>query len=232
MLATKPANLTLALHKATEGLTSIVDRPTDTDIIDIQQLLLPVLMKTKYDELTFTHNLSGVILPTERYEHIYSNRDYLIPPVIALYNDTIDKDVTRTELHQSEGEHEAKRNDRALYKTVYMSCKNFIMEVVDKTWYKELEDPDTFYTNFTALKLFDHIIKFCSVLYTVDAVDIPQVMKTLFRDAKGIPQYINVMEAAQRKSKQANLVIHDEYMHAEALKLLLQSGEYETETQE
>ena len=40
------------------------------------------------------------------------------------------------------------------------------------------------------------------------------------------------MEAAQRKSKRAKLVIHDEYMRTVALKLLLQSGEYETETRE
>ena len=56
-------------------------------------------MKTKYDELTLTHNLSGVILPTKRYEHIYSNRAYLIPSVIALYGDTIDKDKTKHEVH-------------------------------------------------------------------------------------------------------------------------------------
>ena len=38
------------------------------------------------------------------------------------------------------------------------------------------------------------------------------------------------MEAAQRKSKRAKLVINDEYLHAIALKSLLQSGEYEIET--
>ena len=70
MSATKPANLTLALQKATEGFTAIVYFPTDTDIIDIRKLLLPVLMNTKYDKLTLTHNLLGVILPTERYKHI------------------------------------------------------------------------------------------------------------------------------------------------------------------
>ena len=83
------------------------------------------------------------------------------------------------------------------------------MEVVYATCYKELEDPDTFYTNVTALKLLEHLTKFCSGLHTVDAVDILQVMKTLFSDAEGIPQYINVMEAAQRKSKRAKLVITD-----------------------
>ena len=47
-----------------------------------------------------------------------------------------------------------------------------------------------------------------------------------------MPQFINAMEAAQRKSKRAKLVINDEYLHAVALKLLLKSGEHETETRE
>ena len=84
MSETKPADLTLLIQKATEGFAAIVDCPTDNDIIYIQKLLLPVWMKTKYDELNLTHNLSGVILPTERYEHIYSNGAYLIPLVISL----------------------------------------------------------------------------------------------------------------------------------------------------
>ena len=57
MSATNPSNITLALEKATEGSTVIVDRPMDKDLIKIRQLLVPVLMKTKYNELTRTHNL-------------------------------------------------------------------------------------------------------------------------------------------------------------------------------
>ena len=89
-----------------------MDRPTDNDLIDIRQLLVPVLMKTKYDELTLTHNISGVILPAERYEQIYKNRAYVIPPVIPLYDDTIDKDATRSEINLAEGKHKARQNDR------------------------------------------------------------------------------------------------------------------------
>ena len=84
MSTTKPTDLTLALQKATEGFTATVDRPTDNDIINIRKLLLPVLMNTKYDDLTLTHNPSGVILPNERYEHIYKKGAYLISPVISL----------------------------------------------------------------------------------------------------------------------------------------------------
>ena len=57
-------------------------------------------------------------------------------------------------------------------------------------------------------------------------------MKMLFTNSDGIPQFINVMEAAQQKSKQAKLVIQDEYMHNVALTSMLQSGEYKTETRE
>ena len=78
------------------------------------------------------------------------------------------------------------------------------MEVVEETWYKDLKDPDTFNTNVTFLKLLDHLTEFCSGIHKVDAVDIPQVTKTLFGDANGIPHFINAMEAAHRKSKRVN----------------------------
>ena len=66
----------------------------------------------------------------------------------------------------------------------------------------------------------------------MDAVDIPQIIKSLYKDLEGVPQFINVMEVAQGKSKREKLVINDKYLQALALKLLLQSGEYETETRE
>ena len=181
-------------------------------------------MKTRYDDLTLTHNLSGAILPTKRNKHIYLKGAYSIPPVITLYNDTIDRGVTRTEFHQSKGEHKSRRNDRVFYKTADTACKNFIMEFFNETWYKELEDPDTFYMNVTALKFTDHLTLFCSGLHAVDAVDIEQLMKMLFTDVDGIPKFINAMEAAQRKFNPAKLVIQDQYMHDVALKLLIQSG--------
>ena len=96
MSATKPADLTLALQKVTEGFTAIVDLPTDNDIINIRQLFLPVLITTKHNELTLTHNLLGVILPSKRYEEVYSNGAYKILAVIALYDDAIDINATGT----------------------------------------------------------------------------------------------------------------------------------------
>ena len=153
MSATKLADLTLTIQKAAEGFTVIVDRPADNDLIKIRQLLIPVLIKTTYNELTLKHNLLGVILPAGSYEQIYKNGAYVIPPVIPLYDDNIDKDAARLQINRAKGKHEAQQNDRQLYETSDNACWSFIMAVADETCYKELEDPDTFYTKVTALKL-------------------------------------------------------------------------------
>ena len=97
---------------------------------------------------------------------------------------------------------------------------------------KEFEGRDVFIKLIRVLNLLDHLTKFCSRLHTVDAVDIPKVTKTIFSVADDISQFRNEMEAAQQKSKRTKLVIHDEYMHVVELKMLPQSGDYETETQE
>ena len=83
------------------------------------------------------------------------------------------------------------------------------MAVVDETWYKELENPYTFYRKVTTLNLLDHLTEICAGLHTVDAMDIPQIMKSLYRDLEGVPQLMNTMEAAQHKSKRAKLVINE-----------------------
>ena len=79
----------------------------------------------------------------------------------------------------------------------------------------------TLYTKVVDLKLLDHLIELCAGLHTVDVVNIPQFMESLYKDSEGVPQFINAMEAAQRKSKRAKVVINDEYLHNVALKSLL-----------
>ena len=160
MLVTKPADVILALQKAMKGFTTIIDQPKDTDTIDSCQLIFPVLMKKKCNELTLRHNFYGVILPTDRYVHIYSKGTYSILLFIALYDKKFDREARRIEVYQVEVKHKVRRNNCSLYKTADTACKNFIVEVVDKTWYKELEDPDTFNMNVMALKIIYPLTQF------------------------------------------------------------------------
>ena len=67
------------------------------------------------------------------------------------------------------------------------------MSVIEDMWFKELEDPDNFYTKVTTTKLLIHLIEHCSDLYEIDAVDIPHIMQIFYKEVERIPQFINMM---------------------------------------
>ena len=130
-------------------------------------------MKFKtYDKLINQHILSGVILIEDRYKHIYNQGPYVVPSVVSVYNVTIDANAEKTIIKRAELAHEAKRSDRSLYDAVDTVCVKFIMSVVNETWYKELEDADTFYTNVTVQQLLKHLKDHCTGLHAVDSVNI------------------------------------------------------------
>ena len=51
VLSTKTADLTLATKKSIELFAVVATKHTDGNIVNIRQLLVHVLMSTKYDEL-------------------------------------------------------------------------------------------------------------------------------------------------------------------------------------
>ena len=59
----------------------------------------------------------------------------------------------------------------------------------------------------------------------IDVVDIPSVVKTFWKEAEGVPRYINRMEAAQKKSTRNPLPFMDAVMHKISFRALLASNE-------
>ena len=84
--------------------------------------------------------------------------------------------------------HESKISYRALYDAADTGCVNFIMSVVDQTWYKKLEYADMFYTNVTAQQLLENLKDHCTGIHSIDTVDIPSIMQTFWTNYEGVPQ--------------------------------------------
>ena len=140
-----PADLTLAIAKATHGFVAKTNKPTDEYIVNIRKVLTTVLMKVKpYGQLKNQHSLDGVILTEDCYKNIYKKGPYVVPSVVNVYDINIDDNAGKTIIMRAERAHEAKRSDRALCDASNTGCVNFIMSVVNETWYKELEDAATF----------------------------------------------------------------------------------------
>ena len=59
-----------------------------------------------------------------------------------------------------------------------------------------MKSPTTFYTEVTALQLFTHLIANYGGLHDTDAVTIQASAMKFYDAAKGIPQYMNMLEEA------------------------------------
>ena len=72
-------------------------------------------MKVKpYDQINNQHSLAWVILTEDWYKHIYNQGPYVVPPVVSVYDATIDANAETTVVKRAELVHEAKRSDQAI----------------------------------------------------------------------------------------------------------------------
>ena len=85
----------------------------------------------------------------------------------------------------------------------------FFREVVDNLWINNLKDADTFYTKVTALQIMAHLDANSGGLHAINMIALQTAMQAYYEQADGIPQYIALLEDAQKKAKRAQMPISD-----------------------
>ena len=95
--------------------------------------------------------------------------------------------------------------DFANYEAAERGCANFLRDVVDEVWYNDLKDADTFYTQVTALDIITFLDLNSGGLHAVDMISLRTNMHQYYTQADGVPQYIIMLEDAQKKAKRAGM---------------------------
>jgi hypothetical protein len=81
---------------------------------------------------------------------------------------------------------------------------------VEDTWIHDLRDPKTFYSNVTALALLNHLRDRSGGLHALDIVSLSTIqMNQYYEGTPIIPEYIQLLEDAQRKAARAGLPVTD-----------------------
>jgi hypothetical protein len=80
---------------------------------------------------------------------------------------------------------------------------------VDETWYANLKDTYIFYTKVLAIKIMAFLSANSGELHAVDMLTLRPNMHGYYAQANGIPQYIIMLEEAQKKAKRAGMPIAD-----------------------
>jgi hypothetical protein len=123
------------------------------------------------------------------------------------YDLAIDTEASRVDSVCAKTAWAALIQDYKAYKAAERGVKVFIKAVVKEMWIRDLCNPKTFYSNVTALAIFDHTHEHFSSLHVLDMVSLTILMSQYYESMPDISEYIFLLEDAQRKDARARLPV-------------------------
>jgi hypothetical protein len=85
----------------------------------------------------------------------------------------------------------------------------FLCNVIDEIWYNDLKNANTFYMKVTAIEIMALLNANSGGLHALNTITLCTDMMQCYVQADGIPQFIVVMEDAQKKAKRSGMPIAD-----------------------
>jgi hypothetical protein len=202
----RPDAVTLLFKEAYDVFPPLEGKPTDDDLLAIREALLPLLMVISFDAVGGIHSLTALLTDDSKYAATHGGHS---PVRLPLYDLNIPDDAPTVVRVRSEAAHKSKLEDYANYEAAERGCAKFLRDVVDEVWYNDLKDAETFYTQVTALEIMTFLDLNSGGLHAVDMLSLRANMHQYYSQADGIPQYIIMLEDAQKKAKRADMPIAD-----------------------
>jgi hypothetical protein len=107
----------------------------------------------------------------------------------------------------AEATHKLQLNDYASYKVAEQGMSKILCNIIDKIWYNDLKNANTFYTKVTAINNMPLLDANSGGLHALGMILLCTDMMQYYMQADGIPQFINMMKDAQKKAKRAGMPI-------------------------
>ena len=205
----RPDAVTLLFKEAYDVFPPLEGKPTDDDLLAIKEALLPLLMVIPFDAVRGIHSLTALLTDDGKYAAAHGGHSFVRPVRLPLYDEGIPDDAPTVVRVRSEAAHRSKLEDYANYEAAERGCAKFLRDVVDEVWYNDLKDAETFYTQVTALEIMTFLDLNSGGLHAVDMLSLRTNMHQYYTQADGIPQYIIMLEDAQKKAKRAGMPIAD-----------------------
>ena len=204
-----PDAITRLFKEAYDTFPPLDGKPSDDDLLAIRECILPLLMVIPYDQLNGIHSLTAILTDAAKYESEHGNAPFVRPIRLPLYDKNIADDATTVVRVRAEAAHKSRLDDYASYEAAERGVAKFLRDVVDEIWYNDLKDAETFYTKVTAIEIMALLDANSGGLHAVDMISLRTNMTQYYVQADGIPQFIVMMEDAQKKAKRAGMPIAD-----------------------
>ena len=169
-----------------DNLYPIDRQPSDTDLKRLREAVAPLPLQIPYDETGAVHNLIGLIRTEAAYISCYGEV-FPDPTRVGAYNATIDSDATAVVRARSEAVHKANRADRATYKMEIRETTQFVLAVVANTWFRELRDSKSLYTEIAPTDIFAHLQAGCTGRNALDLLALKNEIQRYHIEVEVIP---------------------------------------------
>ena len=115
---------------------------------------------------------------------------------------------------------------QTLIKTVERTGRAFLLAVVEDTWLLPLKEETTYYNKVPLRDFFALLKRDSGGLKATDIVSLLSATLGWWAEDPRVPQYINKLEEAQRKSVRASLPISNKWLAAIATGSLLAADSF------
>jgi hypothetical protein len=148
-----PEAIMLLFREAREAFPPLEGKPLDYVLTTIRETLLPILMGIPYDQLGGVYSLTAILTDPGRYAANPGGSTFVWSSCPPLYDKNIANDVLTIVQVRREAAHRTRLKNYASYKAAEHGTAKFFLTRVDKTWYADLKDTDTFYTKVLAIDI-------------------------------------------------------------------------------
>jgi hypothetical protein len=196
----RPDAVTLLFKEVFDIFPPIKGKPTDNDLLSIREALLPILMVIPFDAIGGIHSLTALLMDEAKYAAAHGGKKFVRLVRLPLYDELSPGDAPTVVRVRAEAAHKSKLEDYNNYEAAECGCAKFLRDVVDEVWYNDLKDAKTFYTQVTALEIVTFLDLNSGGLHAVDMLSLRTSMHQYYTQADGVPQYIIMLEDAQKKA--------------------------------
>jgi hypothetical protein len=183
-----PKVITSALAAAQALFLPINGQPSDNDLVHLSEAILPILLKATYNCVNGIHNLWRLVASADWYLHHYGAPFVCPATCSACYDPAINVEASRVDRICAKTAWATLLQDYKAYKATERGIKVFIEAVVNKMWICNLRNPKTFYSNITALVIFDHLCERSNDLHVLDMVLLTIQMSQYYKGTPDIPE--------------------------------------------
>ena len=156
-----PEEITVALKESAEAFPTLgLRQPKDEDIVSIHETLVPLLLRIPFDSAASAgsqkHNLSGLVQRAIVYANNRTDSAYFPAFDPLKIYPTIADDAKPAVISKAEAIHKVKLADEGPRIAAETGASNFIRSVINDTWYKDLSNPNDFYTRVSTMDFLTH----------------------------------------------------------------------------